>query len=268
MGVICGCPAAGLEDVQDFLHQRIGSDEFSRILPAANAAEFEQQLRKLRSVRNSVTVRLVPPTLKWDGAWVRAAKRVVEGKAQGKRLWNRVAFIATPDQLWRLLTNAAKSNLDGVDWFSLGPCDLTFLQRWLDDINATADKSEAENFLRISGGWPVELDRFGAKRASRRWQTRIEELQREVEKNAAKRLWDEFGLTDEAQTVLRGLAGADDPFDDESIELVAGEIGVDPGLVRLRVDWGERLGLLSSAGDASWRFNSLVKRLLAATPGR
>ena len=68
--------------------------------------------------------------------------------------------------------------------------------------------------------------------------------------------------------MLRGLAGADDPFDDESIELVADEIGVDPGLVRLRVDWGERLGLLSSTGDASWRFNSLVKRLLEATPGR
>ena len=152
VGVICGCPAAGLEDVQEFLRQRIGSDEFSRILPAANAVEFEQQLRKLRSVRNSVTVRLVPPTLQWDGAWVRAAKRVVEGKAQGKRLWNRVAFIAAPDQLWRLLTDAAESDMDGVDWFPLGPCDLTFLRRWLDDINATADRSEAENFLRISGG--------------------------------------------------------------------------------------------------------------------
>ncbi len=270
VGVICGCPAAGLDDVQEFLSQRIGRDEFSRIPPAANAAEFERQLGKLRSVRNSVTVRLIPPNLQWDAAWVRAATRVVERKAQGKRLWNRVAFIATPDQLWRLLTDAAaaESDMDGVDWFPLGPCDLTFLQRWLDDINATADKSEAENFLRISGGWPVELDRFGAKRAGKRWQTRIDELRREVEKNAAKRLRDEFGLTAQAETVLRGLAGADDPFDDESIELVAGEIGVDPGLVRLRVDWGERLGLLSSAGDASWRFNSLVKRLIEATPGR
>ena len=262
VGVICGCPAAGLEDVQEFLRQRIGSDEFSQMLPAANAVEFEQQLRKLRSVRNSVTVRLVPPTLKWDGAWVRAAKRVVEGKAQGKRLWNRVAFIAAPDQLWRLLTDAAESDLDGVDWFPLGPCDLTFLRRWLDDINATADRSEAENFLRISGGWPVELDRFGAKRASRRWQTRIEELRREAEKDPAKRLRDEFGLTDEGEAVFRGLAVADDPFDEESVELVAGEIGVEPRLVQLRVAWGERLGLLSLTEDGSWTFNSLVKRLI------
>ena len=268
VGVICGCPAAGLEDVQEFLAQRIGSDEFSRILPAANAAEFEQQLRKLRSVRNSVTVRLVPPTLKWDTSWVRAAKRVVEGKAQGKRLWNRVAFIATPDQLWRLLTNAAESDLDGVDWFALGPCDLTFLQRWLDDTDNTADAGVAREFLRISGGWPVELDRFGKKKTGRRWQTRIAELQREAGKNPGKRLRDEFGLTNDAESVLRGLFAADDPFDEDSIELVSAEIGVDPGLVRLRVDWGERLGLLSSAGHASWRFNSLVRRLLEAAPAR
>ena len=268
VGVICGCPAAGLDDVPEFLAQQIGSDEFSRIQPAANAADFEQQLRKLRSVRNSVTVRLVPPTLQWDRAWVRAATRVVKSKAQGKRIWNRVVFIATPDQLWRLLTDAARSDLEGVDWFSLKPCDLTFLRRWLDDINATADRSDAEHFLKISGGWPVELDRFGRKRPSKSWQTRIGELQREVEKNAAKRLRDEFGLTDGAVEVLRGLVGADDPFDGESIELVSGEIGAGPESVRLRVDWGERLGLLSPVGDDSWTVNSLVRRLLELTAGR
>ena len=262
VGVICGCPAAGLGNVQEFLSQRIGSDEFSRIQPSANAAEFEQQLRKLRSVRNSVTVRLVPPTLKWDLAWVRAAKRVVKGKAQGKRLWNRVAFIAPPDQLWRLLTDAAESDLDSVDWFPLGPCDLTFLRRWLADINATANESEASDFLRVTGGWPVELDRFGRKSPRRSWQTRFAELQREGEKNAAGRLRDGFGLTDEAEAVFRALAGADDPFDEESVKLVADDIGMDHRLVQRRVDWGERLGLVPRTEDGSWTFNSLVKRLL------
>ncbi len=268
VGVICGCPAAGLEDVQEFLSLRIGSDEFSRIQPAADASGFERQLRKLRSVRNSVKVRLVPSTVQWNDAWIRTAKDVLKGKAQGRRLWNRVAFIATPDQLWRLLTDTAAADLDGVDWFSLGPCDLTFLRRWLVDINATADGSEAENFRRISGGWPVELDRFSKNRTRKSWQTRIEELQREGEKNPAKRLRDEFGLTDEAETVLRSLAGADDPFDCDSVELVSSEIGVDPQLVRRRVDWGERLGLLSAAGDGLWTFNPLVRRLLEAVPTR
>ena len=95
----------------------------------------------------------------------------------------------------------------------------------------------------------------------------VHELQREGEKNPAKRLRDEFGLTDEAQTVLRNLAGADDPFDDESIELVSDEIGMDAALVRVRVDWSERMGLLSATEDGSWTFNPLVRRLLEL-PGR
>ena len=268
VGIICGCAAAGLDDVPDFLSQRIGSDEFSRVRPAANAGEFERQLKKLRSERNAVTVRLVPPTVNWDATWIRAAKHVLQEKARGKRLWNRVAFIANPERVWRLMIDAAESDVDGVDWFSLGPCDLTFLRRWLVDINATANASEARDFLRISGGWPVELDRFGRKRSSRTWQARIDELQGEVVKNAAKRLRDGFGLTDQAETVFRGLAQADDPFDEESIELVSGDIRVDPRLMRRRVDWGARLGLLAVVEGGSWSFNPLVRRLLGSVSGR
>ena len=84
VGVICGCPAAGLEDVQVFLSLRIGSDEFSQIQPAADAGEFERQLRKLRSVRNSVTVRLVPSTVEWDGAWIRSAKGGSQAEGTGQ----------------------------------------------------------------------------------------------------------------------------------------------------------------------------------------
>ena len=268
VGVICGCAAAGLDDVAEFLSQRIGSDEFAPVRPAASAGDFERQLRKLRAERNSVTVRLVPPTVNWDATWIRTAKHVLQEKARGRRLWNRVAFIAKPEHVWRLMTEAAESDLEGVDWFSLGPCDLTFLRRWLVDINATANAGEARDFLRISGGWPVELDRFGRKRSSRTWQARIDELQREVVKNAAKRLRDGFGLTDQAEAVFRGLADADDPFDDESIELVSSDIGEDPRLMRRRVDWGERLGLLSVVGGGAWRFNPLVRRLLEAVSGR
>ncbi len=268
VGIICGCPAAGLEDVPEFLSQRIESNEFFRVRPAADAGEFERQLRELRSERNSVTVRLVPPTVNWDATWIRTAKRVLQKKAQGKRLWNRVVFIANPEHVWRLMTDAAESDVDGVDWFPLVPCDLTFLRRWLGDINATANAGEARDFLRISGGWPVELDRFARKRSSRSWQARIDELQREVLKNAGKRLGDSFGLTDQAEAVFQGLVDADDPFDDESIELVSNEIGVDSRLMQQRVDWGERLGLLAGAGNRSWSLNPLVRCLLEAVRGQ
>ena len=261
VAVICGCKAAGLEDVPEFLSQRVGRGEFSRIRPAASATAFEQQLLKLRPTRNTVTLRLVPSTVNWDVEWLRIAKRVLDKKAQGKRLWNRVAFIATPEVLWRLLAEADESDLDRVDWCGLGPCDLTFLRRWLEDTNAAADADKAEDFLRTSGGWLDMLDRF-SRRTRKPWQTRIEELQRELAQDPAKRLREQFGLAPEMDGVCRVLVGADDPFDEESIELASSEVGWSTEETRRCVQWAEHLGLLSRAGDDSWTFNPLVRDLI------
>ena len=250
-----------MEDVPEFLSKRVGSDEFSRIQPAANAAQFEQQLLKLRSARNAVTVRLVPPDVNWDVEWVRTAKRVLHKKARGKRLWNRVAFIATPEVLWRLLSNAAESDLDGVDWCELGPCDGTFLRRWLEDTDAAADADKAKEFRGISGGWLTMLHKFG-KKTTRPWQTRIAALERELARDPAKRLRDQFGLTADIERVFRALVDADDPFDLESIELVSSEVGENREDILRRVHWAERLGLLSPVRSDSWTFNTLVRDLL------
>ena len=261
VAVICGCKAAGLEDVPEFLTQRVGRGEFSRIQPAANATAFEQQLLKLRPTRNAVTLRLVPSTVNWNVEWLRIAKRVLDKKAQGKRLWNRVAFIATPEVLWRLLAEADESDLDRVDWCGLGPCDLTFLRRWLEDTNVAADTDKAEDFLRISGGWLDMLDRF-SRRTRRPWQTRIEELQRELAQRPEKRLREQFGLAPEMDDVFWALVGADDPFDEESIELASGEAGRSTEETRRCVQWAEHLGLLSRAGKDSYTFNPLVRNLI------
>ena len=261
VAVICGCKAAGLEDVPEFLTQRVGRGEFSRIQPAANATAFEQQLLKLRPTRNAVTLRLVPSTVNWNVEWLRIAKRVLDKKAQGKRLWNRIAFIATPEVLWRLLAEADESDLDRVDWCGLGPCDLTFLRRWLEDTNVAADTDKAEDFLRISGGWLDMLDRF-SRRTRRPWQTRIEELQRELAQRPEKRLREQFGLAPEMDGVFRALVGADDPFDEESIELASGEAGRSTEETRRCVQWAEHLGLLSRAGKDSYTFNPLVRNLI------
>ena len=106
------------------------------------------------------------------------------------------------------------------------------------------------------------LDSFSGKRAGKIWQTRIEELRRETLKIAPTRRKELFGLSDEAEDVFRALVGADDPFDRESVELVSDEVGVDASAVQRRVDWGERLGLLSRVGEGAWTMNPLVRRLL------
>lgn len=95
-------------------------------------------------------------------------------------------------------------------------------------------------------------------------QTRIDDIGRKVLKDAGTWTRQRFGLSEEAERVLRELARADDPFDRDSIELVAGEIGVDDAALQQRVEWSERLGFLSRAGEGCWSFNPLLKRLLEA----
>ena len=266
VAVISGCKAAGLDGVEEFVSNRIGGELFEMLGPAADAAEFEQQLRKLKPVRNSVTVHLVPHRANWDVSWLRTAKRVLQ-RTERRRLWSRVAFIATPEKLWRLLTDAQNSDLDGVEWIGTGPWDETFVRRWLEDNNLAANADDAKKLLETSGGWPEILDLFSTKRPVRRWQTRIEGLERETLKDDPALIRDKFGLSDEAETVFQVLVGADHPFDHESIELVANELGRSREEVQRRVVWGERLGLLSSAGQSRWTFNPLFRRVLEASAG-
>ena len=260
--MLSGCNAAGLNNVQEFLSRRNEPQLFCTLDRATDAADFEQQLRALRPLPNSLTVYLVPPEVDWDVPWLRAAKRVLAKRANNWKMWSRVAFTATPDRLWQLLTDADESDLNDVDWIGLTPWDVTFLRKWLQDINLTARKDDAGTLLEISGGWAVELEPFSKKRASKSWRTRIQELKQETLRDPLSKLRDQFGLTADAERVFRELIRADDPFDDDSIQLVSGEIGLDYKEVRRRIVWGERLGLVSTTGKNCWTLNALVRGLL------
>ena len=263
VAVISGCRAAGLESVEEFLSQRIGRELFQRLPTSADMRQFEQHLRAQRPARNGVTVYLVPLEVNWNASWLLAAKRILKKKAQGRSMWSRVAFIAEPEKLWHLLTDSGESDLDGVNWIGIGPCDETFLRRWLQDISLTADVDHAGELLDTSGGWLAVLDPFGKRRA-RIWQTRIDGTKREIQKDATTWIRQRFGLSEEAERVLRELTRADDPFDRDSIELVAGESNLDHAELQRRVEWSGRLGFLARAGQGGWTFNPLLKRLLEA----
>ena len=259
VAVICGCPAAGLEDAGDFLSQRI-QREFRRLGPAENRAEFEDRVRRLEPIHNSVTVSLVPASVQWDWSWIESCTRILRRRARGKRVLLRAAFLATPERLWQLLGEAGTPEMDTVDWFELGPCDERFIGRWLEDITVPGN---AKDLLEVSGGWPTVLEVFAKKRA-KTWRARMDALGRELEKRPEAQLRDRFGVSGEAAHVFHGLAIADEPFDEASVELVAGEVDRDVGEVQRRVLWGERLRLLSRTEDGRWKLNPLVKRLLEA----
>ena len=262
VAVLCGCPAAGLQDAGDFLSQRTQGElrEFRRLEPLRSRAEFDDRLKRLEGVRNTVTVGLVPPSVEWDWSWIESARRFLDRKARVKTVQLRAAFLATPERLWRLLAEADTPKTDMVDWFELGPCDELFLRRWLEDI---AVPGNARDLLEVSGGWPAVLELFAKKRA-KTWQVRMDALVRDLEKRPEAQLRDRFGLSDEAAIVFRGFAIADEPFDEASVELVADEVGRDVDEVQRRVRWGQRLHLLQRTQDGRWKLNPMVKRLLEA----
>ena len=255
--VISGCRAGGLEDVEEFLRQRIEPELFRTLQTISDLAEFERELKNLRPVRNMVTVCLVPLAANWDASWVAAAKRIQLRRAQGRSMWSKVVFTATTEMLWKM--SAGDPQLGGVELIEIGPWDKRFLRHWLEDINFTADADHVNGLMKTSGGWPSVLDRFGEKPPRKSWSTRIEELDHELVKERAIQ---DFGVqSEEVERVLRLLL-SEEAFDSESIEVASEELGVEYAEMKRRVEWSERLGLVSGDGDGRWTFNPLIRHLL------
>lgn len=264
VAVVSGCAAAGLDGLEEFLSERIGEELFQKLPLMRNDTELERALKDLRPVRNMVTVCLLPQDVEWNASWLKVAKHVLDKRAGGRTQWCRVVFTAPPERLWRILTEAEEADLGDVDWVKwvkLGPWDETFLRLWLEDTGLTADMTHVRQLMEASGGWPIVLDRFGRKKASRSWGTRIEDLRNDLRKASALR---DFGVeSEDVKRVLRMLS-QEDPFDRDSIEIVSSYVDLDNTEIMRRVTWSERLGLLSRAGDGCWTFDPLFRRLLAA----
>ena len=264
VAVISGCRAAGLENVEEFLRQRIEPELFRTLQPVSELVEFERELKDLRPVRNMVTVCLVPRTVNWDLTWVEAAKQIQLRRARGRSMWSKVVFIAAPEMLWTM--SSQDPELGGVERIAIGPWDKRFLRHWLEDINFTADADHVNELMKTSGGWSTILDKFGEKPPRKSWSTRIEELNHELVKDSTL---PDFGIHSENfERTLRSLL-SEKAFDSESIEVASEELGVEHAEIERRVEWSERLGLVLAEGDGRWTFNPLIRRLLEThTPER
>ena len=259
VAIISGCNAAGLENVEDFLSQRIGTVLFKSFPQHSDKEDFRAYLSKLRLAPTGMTVYLVPLDVDWDVSWLEIARQLLAKKVRGNV--SRIAFMSPPEKLWQL----ENAEIPSVDWIKIGPCDETFLRRWLQDIDLTANVDHADALLKTSGGWMAALEQFGKigrRRASKSWQTRIETMKGAITKDSNGWITQRFGLSEEAETVLRGLVAADEPFDHDSIELVSDDIGIEHTKVRRRVKWSESLGFLSTVDEDCWILNPLLKRLL------
>lgn len=261
VAVISGCRAAGLFDVAAFLSQRSeqrnGSDDF-RLLPlAADLEAFRRQLHSLAPDPKTVSVNLLPLETRWDAAWLDEARRFCSRR---KTVRLRIAFQADPERLWRLSGELAGGGRDGLDHLEIKPCDATFLRSWLDDVNLQHDEDKIQELLEVSGGWPVCLFELNTG-STKDWKSRMEELRKKAARTPSR---EQLGLASDpaVSAALRKLMEIEEPFSEETMELLADEIPGDGALLRRRVDWCERLGLVERAGEGAFALNPLLRRRL------
>ena len=262
VAVVSGCDAAGIGTVVDFLSQRIEKQSFQRLSDSMDAVEFRQNLMKLQPrSTNVINVVLVPQEAAWDSEWLKVATTALRRKKTGHLL--RVVFVAQPDRLWQVMIGLEASPTD-PEWIGIGPWDEVFVRQWLEDNTLPNDRNRARSLMAISGGWSMVLDRFVRRSSSRlAWDEKIDRLRQELTKDSEWLL--RLGVTPIIGSELRKLL-RHQPLGPEDIVSVAHLEEADPAVLKRRVVWGERLGLLTR-GEDQWRFNSLVERLLGGGSG-
>ena len=267
VAVVSGCDAAEIANVADFLSQRVEKQSFQRLTDSTDVAEFRQNLMKLQPrSANVINVVLVPQEAAWNAEWLQVATSALERKKTGHLL--RVVFVAQPDRLWQVMIGFETARVDSEwidpEWISIGPWDKVFVRQWLEDNTLPNDRERTDRLMAVSGGWSMVLDRFVRRSGSRlAWDERIDRLQQELTNGSEWLL--RLGVTPAVRTELNKLL-RHEPFGPEDIASVAHLEEADPGVLKRRTVWGERLGLLTRAED-QWRFNSLVERLLGGESG-
>ena len=259
VAVVAGCQAADVAGVRDFLCKRIEKTSFREFPNCADVKQFRQNLMTLQPRSTNVrTVVLIPCDEAWTVEWLEVAESALRRKKTGR--WIKVLFVADPDRLWRVMTEGGKKK-EGVEWISVEPWDVVFLRHWLGENNLPHGSEEVARLVGISGGWPMLLERF-VEPQQENWEGRVERLRNIVLQEADQWLVS-LGVTPTAKWAL-GMLLRHGPIRAENeadIGSVASLENVDSEVLRRRMAWGERLGIVSRS-ENEWSFNPLLRELL------
>ena len=204
------------------------------VLPRTSGIDdFRRRLLAARSMGgDAMSIIFVHPEIEWTPAWLEVARDVQRGRKSG-----RVIFVATPDRLWRTMGDPALPGMGDVEWYTAGP--------WND----------------ATGGWPLILERFARRRRAKEWASRLESMKEELVRSRGNVL-DDLGVSAPDARRELALLHRYEPFGREMVADIAVDAKLDPAVVHRRMEWGERLGLVSQVGS-EWMFNRLVARLLS-----
>ena len=257
VAVVSGSDNGNVGYVPEYLEGR--EDElFTKFPHVADAVDFERRLREIKPpAADMVNVVLVSPETTWNFAWLMAAGRAIKRDV-------RLVFVAKPELLWSLVTEIEGSGfagLDHIEWFAVRPWEEAFVRVWVDDNQFSLDREQRRELMHATGGWPVLLERFMKRRRANEWTERIQGMEKELEREK-KTLLENFGMSSlEVKRELLELLKYE-PFGEEMLEEIGIAMESSDVAVRQRMEWCERLGVVSLM-DGEWTFNPLIARLLS-----
>jgi hypothetical protein len=271
VSIIFGCPAAGLDELQDFLVSAVGQEFWFSLENAAEKSDFTNYLAKLDKRERDIdgtTIMFVSSTCDWSQEWVEIALEKVQ-RLKSKKSFARVIFVANPQKLWELVTvNCLDALLShGVSIFSLKPWHDAALRQWLEDGDFTAsNKQSREKITQITGNWPVLLQRFYQQaKSEQHWEPYVQKLANLLTQSQfLSELAIEMGL-DHSHTQQRQVLQALATLKEASIEdLILIVEGISAEIIRQTFRWAELLRLAYPVGNSNWSVDPVVSHIVTS----
>ena len=260
--VIAGSRNGHLDLVREYLAVR-GSELFTKLSVTMKIDDFKHAVGEFQPNSTNVThIVLVPSGTPWTGEWLREVRGVLKRKKRGQ--WIRLVVMAEPETVWRLLQEPDPLESRDVEWCVIRPWQDGFVRCWLDDNKLPCAPEYRAQLLKVTGGWPVLLERFIRRRRNSEWKKRIEGMQIELAKPSEREnLLRGFGVTSaDLAGEMRNLCSLTSEYGEETVQDIADAVQMSADAVRRRMEWSARLGLATRTGDG-WTFNPLVAQLLA-----
>lgn len=268
IAVLCGTQLANLNELGEFLRQRMmDTQQLNELEPCQSAEELAQTFTKLRQDRIT-TVCLVNENDPYNVRWIEHAIARIRDIKVGHRL--RIVFVAGTEQLWNLIEDLHIAKLpeplnSRLDWICVSSWNKSFLLQWCRDQNLHEAVDHIDELFEITGGWPTLLEDY-AKLSSLGWQEKSQQMKDYIEKNTDE-LVIRLGL-DSPQCIIqmKALSGLSNlVFEEisayEELLIEEGEIAIQPGSLHQRLQWAIRLGLIEDQ-EGEIQLNPLVRQVV------
>lgn len=270
VSIIFGCPAAGLDELHEFLVSAVGQEFLNAIEDVSEKSAFTNHLSNLDKRERDIdgtTIILVSSNCSWGQEWVRAALDKLH-RLKSKKSFARVVFVANPQKLWELMNVNCLDSLvsQGVSLLSLKPWHDAALRQWLEDCDLALNKESREKITEITGNWSVLLQRFYQQaKSDRHWEPHLQKLGESLTHlDVLSELAVLMGLDNthsQQRQILHALATLEKASTEDLIEIVD---GISDEIVRQTFRWAELLRLAYPVGNGNWSVDPLVGRILTS----